>query len=57
MNLPVFAIGGINARNVRAVLAGGADGVCVARGIYTIQAILREIDLGVQNRSAEKRKK
>jgi len=39
---PVFAIGGINSRNVKAVFASGADGICVTRSIFKIKKIVKE---------------
>ena len=43
-SLPVFAIGGINKRNVKDVLRGGANGVCVTRAVSQAKEILREIE-------------
>lgn len=40
---PVFAIGGINKGNVKAVLQGGADGICITRAIFEAESILKEI--------------
>ncbi|UCD55622.1 MAG: thiamine phosphate synthase [Candidatus Omnitrophota bacterium] len=40
--LPVFAIGGINKRNVKAVLKTGA-GICVTRAIFEAEDLLKEI--------------
>jgi thiamine-phosphate pyrophosphorylase len=42
---PLFAIGGINKRNVKAVLQNGADGVCVARAIFEVKGLLKEMKL------------
>ena len=41
-DLPVFAIGGINKRNVKAVLGAGA-GICVTRAIFEAEDLLKEI--------------
>ncbi len=41
-DLPVFAIGGINKRNVKAVLQSGA-GICVTRAIFEAEDLLKEI--------------
>ncbi|MFH1594184.1 MAG: thiamine phosphate synthase [Candidatus Omnitrophota bacterium] len=41
--VPVFAIGGINKRNIRDVFESGADGICVARSIFQIKAIKKEL--------------
>ena len=40
---PVFAIGGINTRNVKAVLKSGVDGICVTRAISEVDALIKEI--------------
>ncbi|MBN1353619.1 MAG: thiamine phosphate synthase [Candidatus Omnitrophica bacterium] len=40
---PVVAIGGINERNVRSVLKGGADGVCVTRSARRAEKITEKI--------------
>jgi len=41
--LPVFAIGGINKRNAKAVLGAGVDGICVTRAVFEAEDLLKEI--------------
>jgi len=41
VSLPVFAIGGINKKNVKAVLESGADGICVMRGANQAKDLLK----------------
>jgi len=41
--VPVFAIGGINRRNIKSVLQSGADGVCVIRAAKDAKKIIKEI--------------
>ena len=41
---PVFAIGGINRKNVKEVLKRKIDGVCVLRATLDAKGILKEID-------------
>jgi len=41
VSVPVFAIGGINKKNVKSVLRGGADGICVLRGAKHARELLK----------------
>ena len=41
VSVPVFAIGGINKKNVKAVLRGGAYGICVLRGAKRAKELLK----------------
>jgi len=40
---PLLAIGGINEKNAKAVLAAGADGICVARASLKIEKIVNAL--------------
>ena len=42
-SVPVFAIGGINARNVLSVLEHGADGVCVTRAAFSARSLIKKM--------------
>lgn len=43
-SVPVFAIGGINKRNVKSALRGGAQGVCVARAASGARELMKEMN-------------
>jgi thiamine-phosphate pyrophosphorylase len=56
VGIPTYALGGIEARDVKALLAAGAFGVAIRRAIYastqpdeTLQGFVRELDNGLAN--------
>ena len=43
-SIPLFAIGGINEKNLKEALEAGADGVCVARATPRAKSLIREVE-------------
>ena len=43
VNIPVYAIGGINSRNIKVTKIAGASGACIMSGLMTVQSPKEEL--------------